>query len=148
MAKRFRTVIDPDLEIFSNKDGLIKGPVVKRICDTPEEFVKIYLNAIGDMIKLDHRMFQILMMCLKESNFCDDRHPDGNVIYNFTEFKDKCIKAIGDDKLTYAGINQIMYRLASLGILIRKSRGTFMLNPKLFIKGQTPKALVVTTENI
>jgi hypothetical protein len=139
MAKKFRTIIDPTKVIVDNETGEAISAVAKRVCDTQEEFIKIYLNSIDDLISLDNRMFQVLMVCLREAKFCDDKNQDGNTLYNFKDFKDKCRKLI-DNELSDKAINMYVSRLASMNILVRKSRGEFVLNPRYFVKGQmTPK---------
>jgi len=139
MPKKFRTVIDPTKVIVDNETGEVISAVAKRVCDTQEEFIKIYLNSIDDLISLDNRMFQVLMVCLREAKFCDDKNQDGNTLYNFKDFKEKCRKLI-DNELSDKAINMYVSRLASMQILIRKSRGMFVLNPRYFVKGQmTPK---------
>ena len=135
MAKKFRTVIDPTKVIVDNKTGEVVSAVAKRVCDTQEEFIKIYLNSIDDLISLDNRMFQVLMVCLREAKFCDDKNQDGNTLYNFKDFKDKCRQLI-DNELSDKAINMYVSRLATMQILIRKSRGEFVLNPRYFVKGQ------------
>jgi hypothetical protein len=139
MAKKFRTIIDPTKVIVDNETGEVVSAVAKRVCDTQEEFIKIYLNSIDDLISLDNRMFQVLMVCLREAKFCDNKNQDGNTLYNFKDFKDKCRKLI-DNELSDKAINMYVSRLASMNILVRKSRGEFVLNPRYFVKGQmTPK---------
>ena len=139
MAKKFRTVIDPTKVIVDNETGEVISAVTKRVCDTQEEFIKIYINSIDDLISLDNRMFQVLMVCLRESKFCDEKNKDGNTLYNFKDFKDKCRKLI-DKELSDQAINMYVSRLANMQMLIRKSRGEFVLNPRYFVKGQmTPK---------
>ena len=135
MAKKFRTVIDPTKVIVDNETGEVVSAVAKRVCDTQEEFIKIYLNSIDDLISLDNRMFQVLMVCLREAKFCDDKNQDGNTLYNFKDFKDKCRQLI-DNELSDKAINMYVSRLATMQILIRKSRGEFVLNPRYFVKGQ------------
>ena len=80
-------------------------------------------------------MFQVLMVCLREAKFCDDKNQDGNTLYNFKDFKDKCRQLI-DNELSDKAINMYVSRLATMQILIRKSRGEFVLNPRYFVKGQ------------
>jgi hypothetical protein len=131
-----------DWRITDGQGEIVKQGVVTKTCKTTEEFVKVYLNALDEMIKLDHRTFQVLMVCMKECSFCDDKHKEGSVVYNLKQFKDKCRDVLGPDKygkpLHDDTINKYMSRLCKMGILIRKSRGEFVLNPSLFIKGELP----------
>ena len=143
MAKRFRRVQDPTQIIVDKESGEVLRAVTKVVCETQEEFVKIYLNAIDELVKLDRRMIQILMLCLKEAKFCDEQHVEGNVVYNYAEFKNKCRqlpRKPEENELSDDAINTYMSRLASQKLLLRKSRGVFILNPRYFAKGKiTPK---------
>lgn len=131
-----------DWRITDGQGEIVKQGVVTKTCKTTEEFVKVYLAAIDEMMKLDHRTFQVLMVCMKECSFCDDNHKEGSVVYNLKKFKDECRAVIGLDKygkpLEDDAINKYMSRLCKMGILIRRSRGEFILNPSLFIKGELP----------
>ena len=134
----------PNWNITDDQGEVVKKGVVTKTCKTTEEFVKIYLNAIDEMMKLDHRLFQTLMVCFKTCSFCDDDNPDGSIVINNAPFKDLCRKAIGPDKdgnlLSYDAINNNISRLAKMKILLRyKCRGTYILNPILFVKGTIPE---------
>lgn len=134
MPKRFRTIIDNNKSILDHTTGEL-SIYKKIICETPEEFIKIYLNCIEDLVQLDRRMFQILMVCLREAKFCDEKSKEGNILYNFADFKDKCRKHV-DNELSDKAINMYMSRLASQKLLLRRGRGTFILNPLYFAKGR------------
>lgn len=127
-------VEDPEWEALSKESGEIRKLYSKVVVESQEEFVKIYLNSIDDLIQLDNRMLQVLMVCLKESKFCEENNKDGNILYNFKEFKNKCRERI-DKTLTDKAINQQIYKLVTAQILIRKSRGELAINPRYFIKG-------------
>ena len=133
MPKRFRTIVDNNKSILDHTTGEL-SIYKKIICETPEEFIKIYLNSIEDLVKLDRRTFQILMVCLREARFCDEKSKEGNVLYNYADFKEKCRKHI-DQELSDNAINMYISRLVSQKLLLRKERGTFILNPLYFAKG-------------
>jgi hypothetical protein len=134
----------PDWSIV-NKDGeVIKQGVVTKTCKTTEEFVKIYLNAIDEMMKLDHRTFQTLMVCFKTCTYANEDNKEGSIVTNNSIFKDLCREAIGKDKngkpLSDDAVNNYISRLAKMNILQRyKCRGMYIINPALFIKGHIPQ---------
>lgn len=138
----------PDWNIV-NKDGeVVKQGVVTKTCKTTEEFVKIYLAAIDEMMKLDHRTFQTLMVCLKTCSFADEDNKEGSIITNNSLFKDLCREAIGKDKngknLSDDAVNNYISRLAKMNILQRyKCKGMYVINPTLFIKGKIPQEVLV-----
>lgn len=140
---------DPDLSIVNNKTNEeIKRGVVTKTFKTTEEFVKIYLAAIDEMMRLDHRLFQTLMVCLKTCSFADEENKEGSIVTNDIRFKDICREAIGPDDdgklLSNDAINNNVSRLKQMNILLRyKCKGMFIINPALFVKGKIPEEVLV-----
>jgi hypothetical protein len=140
---------DPHLSIINNQTNEeIKRGVVTKTCKTTEEFVKIYLAAIDEMMKLDHRLFQTLMVCLKTCSFADEDNKEGSIVTNDIRFKDLCREAIGPGRngkpLTNDNVNNIVSKLKQMNILQRyKGKGMFILNPTLFVKGKIPQEVLV-----
>lgn len=137
-----------DWNIVNGEGEVIKKGVVTKTCKTTEEFVKIYLNAIDEMMKLDHRMFQVLMVCFKTCSFCDDDNKVGSVVTNNRLFKDLCREVMGTDKngnpISNGTIDNNISKLAQRNILLRyKCRGMFILNPALFVKGRIPENVLI-----
>ena len=140
--------LDPDLSIINNKTNEeIKRGVVIKTLKTTEEFVKIYLAAIDEMMKLDHRLFQTLMVCLKTCSFADEDNKEGSIVTNDMRFKDICRNAIpGKDgkPLSDDNINNLVSKLKGMNILQRyKGKGMFIINPALFVKGKIPQEVLV-----
>lgn len=140
---------DPNLSIVNNQTNEeVKRGVVVKTCKTTEEFVKIYLAAIDEMMKLDHRTFQTLMVCLKTCSFADDDNKEGSIVTNDIRFKDLCREAIGPDNngllISNDAINNNISRLAKMNILQRyKGKGMYIINPALFVKGKIPQEILV-----
>lgn len=137
-----------DWNIVDEKGEVVQQGVVTRTYKTQEEFVKIYLNAIDEMMKLDHRTFQTLMVCLKTCSFADDDNKEGSIVTNDIRFKDLCREAIGKDSngkpLSNDAINNNISRLAKMNILQRyKGKGMYIINPDLFVKGKIPQEILV-----
>lgn len=138
----------PDWNIVNEEGEVVKRGVVTKTCKTTEEFVKIYLSAIDEMMKMDHRMFQVLTVCFKTCSFCDDDNKEGSVVTNNKIFKDLCREVMGPNKkgepISDGTIDNNISKLAKRNILLRyKCRGMFILNPALFIKGRIPEEVLI-----
>ena len=77
--------------IGSKETGeILQDFVVEKTCDTQEEFLKIYLNSIDDLSKIDHQTFEILLIILRRARFVDKDDVMGNEFFNndiFITFK-------------------------------------------------------------
>ena len=134
MAKKFRTIVDPNNIIVNKETGEIVGASIKRVCEKPEDFIKLYLTSIDDLLDLNQREFQILLVCIKSSQFYDEAEAKGNFFNNDARFKTNC-RRILDEELSDNNIS----RLAAKKIIIRQSRGLFVMNPRYFFKGTITK---------
>lgn len=135
MARKFRTEIDKTKIVVDSETGEVISMLARKVCETQEEFVKIYMNNIDDLITLDNTMLKVLMVCLKEAKFSNEDDHEGNILYNSKQLKEKCKKMIKED-FSPGEVNVYIHRLASAGILLRKSRGEYYLNPRYFVKGK------------
>lgn len=138
MAKKFRTIVDPNNIIVNKETGEIVGASIKRVCEKPEDFIKLYLTSIDDLLDLNQREFQILLVCIKSSQFYDEAEAKGNFFNNDARFKTNC-RRILDEELSDNNINVCISRLAAKKIIIRQSRGLFVMNPRYFFKGTITK---------
>lgn len=145
MAKKGNYDYHEDWKTIDGDGAVIKEGVYTKTCPTAEDFVKIYLSAIDEMMKLDKRSLKVLMVCLKTCSFCDEtKDNDGSIVTNNSIFKDLCREAVGPDRngnpISNGSIDNTMSTLTRKGILLRyKCRGTYLVNPNLFIKGKLPK---------
>lgn len=135
MKKTYKTEIDPERFIV-NSDGEIESFVVKKVCETQEEFMMTYLNSIDELIDLEKSLFQVLICCWKLSSF-SNLNEEGNVINNTPLFRQRC-RELGIN-MTDNAIRIAMSRLSKKNILIPLCKGTYLLNPKYFIKGTMSK---------
>ena len=138
MAKKFRTIVDPENIIVNKNTGEIVGASIKRVCERPEDFIKLYLSSIGDLLDLNQREFQILLVCIRSSQFYDEAEAKGNFFSNDARFKTNCRRLL-DEELSDNNINMCISRLAAKKIIIRQSRGLFVMNPRYFFKGTITK---------
>lgn len=134
--KRFNKERVPDQVIVNEKTGEIVSAVIKTTCVSTDDFIKLYLDSIDDLIDLDPRLLQILLVCVKHSTFSKMNGLEGNFFSNNRILKDNCIKVIKTKKpLKDGSINVYIHRLAKLKIILRYCQGTYVLNPKYFFKG-------------
>jgi hypothetical protein len=138
MAKKFRTIVDPENIIVNKETGEVVGASIKRVCEKPEDFIKLYLSSIDDLLDLNQREFQILLVCIRSSQFYDEAEAKGNFFSNDARFKTNCRRLL-DEELSDNNINMCISRLAAKKIIIRQSRGLFVMNPRYFFKGTITK---------
>lgn len=98
-----------------------------------EDFMMVYLASYSDMLKLTGMQMKVLMCCWRYSAFNDRNCNSGNLIYNNGLFKENCKR----DGLNTsdAVINNAISQLEKYGFLLKKCKGTYLLNPKYFFKG-------------
>lgn len=135
MTKKYRTEIDTE-HFIVNTDGEIESMVVKKICETQDEFMMTYLNSIDELIGLEKSLFQILICCWKLSSFSSITE-EGNIINNTPIFRQRC-RELGVEMNDNA-INIAISKLKAKNILIMMCKGTYLLNPKYFLKGTMSK---------
>lgn len=122
--------------VVDSETGNIDGFLVKRVCETPEDFIKLYLASVDELIDLDPRLLQVLLICVKHSTFSKTNGLEGNFFNNNKAFKDNCRQVIkSKEPLKDNAINVYVHRLTELQVIIRYCRGSYVLNPKYFFKG-------------
>lgn len=133
---KFHREIVPDKFIIDN-DGVIEGAVIKTVLETPEDFIKLYLYSIDNLIDLNPRLLQVLLICVKHSTYSKLNGMEGNFFSNDKAFKENCRKVIKTKKpLSDGAINVCIHRLTELKVIIRYCRGSYALNPRYFFKGK------------
>lgn len=132
---KYTTVTDPDYSLLDNHTGEIlkwKRTTVVNI----DEFIIFFFASMPQIFRLGGLQMKILMCCWKFSSY-NDVETEGNLVYNNKLLKDY-IRSCGLD-LTDGAIDVIMHYLTKEGMLIKKCRGVYMLNPKYFFKGTLSK---------
>lgn len=120
--------------IGSKETGeILQDFVVEKTCDTQEEFLKIYLNSIDDLSKIDHQTFEILLIILRRARFVDKDDVMGNEFFNNDIFKHEVKMKLG---LKDNAINKYVSNLTKAKILLRVNKGSYILNPRYFLKGK------------
>ena len=133
--KKFVTKVDEQNLKVNKETGELTEIYLRKVIETQEEFLKIYINSLDELVKLNNRELQILFIILKRSKYCEEKNKDGNIFYNEHLFKEE-VKAVVDKDLKDNIINQYVSSLAKNKLIIRVKRGTFILNPLFFAKGK------------
>lgn len=133
--KKFISLVDEENLKVNKATGELTELYLRKVVETQEEFLKVYINSLDELIKLDNRELQILFIILKRSKFCEEKNKDGNIFYNEHLFKEE-VRSIVDKSLKDNTINQYVSNLAQYKLILRVKRGTFILNPLFFAKGK------------
>ncbi|MBQ3989837.1 MAG: hypothetical protein II630_03255 [Bacteroidales bacterium] len=138
--KKYNKERVPDQIIVNEKTGEVVSAVIKTTCYSPEDFIKLYLDSIDDLIGLNPRLLQVLLICVKHSTFSKMNGLEGNFFSNNKILKANCKQVIkSKEELTDGAIDVYLHRLTELKVILRYCRGTYVLNPKYFFKGTITK---------
>lgn len=98
-----------------------------------DEFIMIFFYKYTDLFKLSGTQLKILMCCWKLSTLNFYGSNKGNVIHNNISFKEYCKKS--GLTASKACIDNTICYLCKLGLLLKKCKGEYILNPEYFFKG-------------
>lgn len=134
MAKKiWRTETDTNIGEVNMEDGNLIRFKQKKVCETQEEFIKIYFDSINELTGgLEDGLYAVMFAVWKCSSFSQP-NDEGNKFYNTPMFKEEC-RNMGI-KLSDNAINTAITRLEKRGVIKRLQRGCYLLNPKYFVKG-------------
>lgn len=132
--KSFVTEINKDYSLLDNHTGEIKELKRTRVVNV-DEFIMFFFASIPELCKLDGLQLKILMCCWKNSTY-SKVESEGNIVVNNRLLKDYIKQNV---ETTDAAIDVCFHRLTERGILVRKCKGTYLLNPKYFFKGSLAK---------
>lgn len=128
----FVTEKSKDYSLLDNNTGeILEYRKTRKV--TIENFVMVFLSTCTDMLSLRGTQYKMLTLCWIHSTFNDKSCNQGNLLRNDGVFKENCRK--DGLKLSDAAIDNVISQLAKKGFLIKKCRGTYLLNPKYFFKG-------------
>lgn len=129
--KSYVKVESPNLSVFNNDTGEVVSGVVENVAIDIDSFIMVFLNSISSLYKLDGMEIKILMHCWKKSMYSVDY--SGNIIVNDVEFKNGIVSSgLG---VSVSTVDVYISKLCKKEMLIRVSRGKYMLNPRYFWKG-------------
>ena len=133
MAKKIYTQItNPDLKVVCTTTGEIISGVSTVKCDNIDDFIMCFLSSIKEVASLDGNSIRVLLFCWKFSSF-NYNIPEANIIVNDVDFKERL--RLNGLNLSDASINNAINKLYKAGMLQKKCRGKYTLNPKYFFKG-------------
>jgi hypothetical protein len=98
-----------------------------------DEFIMVYFSSYPELFKLKGLQLKVLMCCWKHSTYNKENDLSGNIVHNNASFKQHC-KEEGL-QLSDASIDNNISALCKAGLLIKKCRGEYILNPNYFFKG-------------
>lgn len=128
----YATKKSEDYSLLDNHTGeILEYRQTKKV--TLSEFMMVFFASYTDILKLTGLEIKVLMCIWVHSTFNNKNSTEGNIIHNDGVFKEYCRK----DGLntTNANIDNVFSKLSKDGFLIKKCRGTYLLNPKYFFKG-------------
>ena len=128
----FITQPDPDYSLLDRHTGEILEWKRTRVVNV-DEFIMFFFASMPDLFKLKGLQLKVLMCCWKHSSY-NDVETEGNIVHNDRLLKDyirQCGLEISD-----GAIDVIIHNLTKANILIKKCKGTYMLNPQYFFKGR------------
>lgn len=133
--KNYINETDPDYSLVDKHTGEVIEWKRTRVVSV-EEFIMFFFASMPDLFKLEGLQMKVLMCCWQASSY-NDVETEGNIVCNNKLLKDY-IRQCGLD-LKDSAIDVIIHKLAKEEVLIKRCRGTYMLNPKYFFKGKLAK---------
>lgn len=116
--------------IDKNTGEIIEYKQVKKV--SIDDFIMVFFNCFPEVFKLEGNALKVLMCMWKQSSYNKDL-AESNVFTNNYLFKEY-VRSTGLN-LTDGAINLYVTLIAKTGLIIKKCRGTYMLNPTYFFKG-------------
>ena len=102
-----------------------------------DEFIMVFFANNAQLMKLKGLYLKVLICCWKFSSYNAEYEEEGNIVHNNASFKEFC-KQDGLNTSDASIDNAISY-LNKEGLLIKKCRGEYMLDPRYFFKGRLSK---------
>jgi len=102
-----------------------------------DEFIMVFFSSYPELLKLQGTHLKVLMCCWKYSSYNAESEEEGNIIHNNASFKKHCREE--GLETSDAVIDNSISALRIMGLLQKKCRGEYMLNPRYFFKGKLSK---------
>ena len=101
---------------------------------TLDEFIMVFFSSYPELYKLNGVQLKVLMGCWKYSSYNSANYAEGNIVHNNPSFKEFCRQ---DGLVTSdANIDNAISTLCKKGLLIKRCKGEYILDPKYFFKGK------------
>ena len=142
---RYVTEKSKDYSIVDNHTGeLIELRQTRKL--TLEEFIMVFFSSYPELFKLKGLQLKVLMCCWKHSSYNKENDTTGNIVHNNASFKQHCREE--GLKLSDASIDNNISSLCKTGLLRKKCRGEYLLNPEYFFKGTLSQRTKILTQFI
>ena len=128
----FVTQTDPDYSLLDRHTGEVLEWKRTKVVNV-DEFIMFFFASMPDLFQLEGLHMKVLMCCWKASTY-NDVETEGNIVYNGKLLKNY-IRQCGLD-ISDNAIDVVIHNLAKRNILVKKCKGTYMLNPQYFFKGK------------
>jgi hypothetical protein len=129
---RYITETSKDYSVVDNHTGeLLELKQTRKL--SLEEFIMVFFSSYPELFKLRGLQLKILMCCCKHSTYNKENDLSGNIVHNNTSFKEHCREE--GLQLSDASIDNNISALCKAGLLRKKCRGEYLLNPDYFFKG-------------
>ena len=133
---KFITETSKDYSLLDNHTGeILKYKQTRKL--SVDEFIMVFFASYPQLLKLRGVQLKVLMCCWKYSSYNAESEEEGNIIHNNASFKEYC-KSEGLET-SDANIDNAISALCKNGLLFKKCRGEYMLNPRYFFKGKLSK---------
>lgn len=129
---KFITETSEDYSLVDNHTGeLLELKQTRKL--SLEEFIMVFFSSYPELFKLKGLQLKILMCCWKHSTYNKENDITGNIVHNNASFKQHCREE--GLQLSDASIDNSISALCKAGLLLKKCRGEYLLNPQYFFKG-------------
>lgn len=140
---RYITEKSKDFSVVDNHTGeLLELRQTRKL--SLEEFIMVFFSSYPELFKLKGLQLKILMCCWKHSTYNKENDTTGNIVHNNASFKQHC-REEGLD-LSDASIDNAVSSLCKTGLLQKKCRGEYLLNPEYFFKGTLSARTKILTQ--
>jgi hypothetical protein len=99
-----------------------------------DEFIMVFFSSYPDLYKLNGVQLKVLMQCWKCSTYNSVNCTEGNIVHNNPKFKE-CCRQDGLET-SDANIDNAISTLCKKGLLIKRCKGKYLLDPRYFFKGK------------
>ncbi len=133
MATKYITEKSEDYSLVDNQTGeILDLNITKKI--SLDEFIMVFFSSCPQLMELKGNHLKVLICCWKYSTYNPENEEKGNVVYTGSGFKESC-RENGLD-ISNAAIDNAVCALCKKGLLIKRYRGEYLLNPQYFFKGR------------
>lgn len=131
--EKYITEKSEDYSLLDNHTGEILDFNLTKKVDI-DEFILVFFASCPELMELKGNHLKVLICCWKYSSYNPQNEEQGNIVHNGTGFKKACRESGLD--IPNASIDNAISALCKKGLLIKKYRGEYLLNPQYFFRGK------------